>query len=251
MLKREREMKVSHAQIDYSPIDAIARIIDVANKMGDGKSIGYDVVVSAAAVAPLLLIAFSPTSLSVMSVVVVVATTSSFANRCEDGSGGNPTTSSLSSVLLAHNTVRILLVAKIAIDLADGNLIVVDVDAVVIVAVGFIMTMEVVVENAATDVMPSDDSSIIRTIIADIGDAAMVDFMIALLDTPTTATVFMVMVVNTNTIMCLAVRRDGRQAALVGVGGKFASTCKNFFRDTCPTVFLPAPPYKDIFGDFK
>jgi hypothetical protein len=207
MLKREREMKVSHAQIDYSPIDAIARIIDVANKMGDGKSIGYDVVVSADAVAPLLLIAFSPTSLSVISVVVVVATTSSFANRCEDGSGGNPTTSLLSSVLLAHNTVRILLVAKIAIDLADGNLIVVDVDAVVIVAVGFIMTMEVVVENAATDVMPSDDSSIIRTIIADIGDDAMVDFMIALLDTPTTATVFMVMVVNTNTIMCVAVRR--------------------------------------------
>ena len=110
-------------------------------------------------------------------------------------------------MLLAHNTVRILLVAKIAIDLADGNLIVVDVDAVVIVAVGFIMTMEVVVENAATDVMPSDDSSIIRTIIADIGDDAMVDFMIALLDTPTTATVFMVMVVNTNTIMCVAVRR--------------------------------------------
>lgn len=79
------------------PIDAMARIMDVANNMGDGKSMGYDVVAGVTVLVPPPFFtvvvgddddngdivptdtAFTPTSPS-----------SFFAKRCEDGSGGNP-----------------------------------------------------------------------------------------------------------------------------------------------------------------
>jgi hypothetical protein len=79
------------------PIDAMARIMDVANNMGDGKSIGYDVVAG-------VTVTVLPPSFSVVAgnddddddiVPADTAFTSTFpssffAKRCEDGSGGNP-----------------------------------------------------------------------------------------------------------------------------------------------------------------
>ncbi len=182
------------------PIDAMARSIDVANKMGDGKSMGYDFVagVTVLVVPPSFFsvavgdddddivptdTAFAPTSPS-----------SSFAKRCEDGSGGNPipslftdaflpsvSSSSQSSALLARNTTSCALF-KFANDLAVifvvefgersiGNLTIV-VAVVVVVVVFFTM----VVQNASTE---EEDVQSERRIIASrrADDTAMLDFM--------------------------------------------------------------------------
>jgi hypothetical protein len=118
----------------------------------------------------------------------------SFANRCEDGSGGNPTINSflsdaslLSSLSLARKTTCTLV--KLANDLVvvvigngervklGGNLIT-DVDADVAVAALFNTISDVHV-NASTE----NEKSESRTTTTAIDDAA--DFMVAVLNTNT------------------------------------------------------------------
>ena len=75
----------------------MARIMDVANNMGDGKSMGYDVVAGVTELVPL------PTFLVVVgddddivpadTTIAPTSPSSFFDKRCEDGSGGNPTPS--------------------------------------------------------------------------------------------------------------------------------------------------------------
>jgi hypothetical protein len=203
----------------------MARIMDVANRMGDGKSMGYDVV----AVVVELLPAPPPSLLSISDVVgdddaadadTFAPTSPSFANRCEDGSGGNPTTTSFcsdaallssSSLVLARNTTCTLV--KLANDLVvvvvvvvggkgerlklKGNLIA-DVDANADVAALF-TTIEDVHVNASTE----DEKSEKMTTTTAIDDAA--DFMVAVLNT---FVMFMVMVIIVVVVVVVIVVYD-------------------------------------------
>ncbi len=185
----------------------------MANRMGDGKSMGYDVV----AVVVELLLAPSSSLLAISDVVgdddtaadadTFVPTSPSFANRCEDGSGVNPTTTSFSSdaallssssLVLARNTTCTLvkldndLVVVVVVVVGGkgerlklkGNLIA-DVDANADVAALF-TTIEDVHVNASTE----DEKSEKMTTTTAIDDAA--DFMVAVLNT---FVMFMVMVI--------------------------------------------------------
>lgn len=180
----------------------------MANRMGDGKSMGYDVV----AVVVELLLAPPPSLLAISDVVVdddtaadtFAPTSPSFANRCEEGSGGNPTTTSFcsdaallssSSLVLARNTTCTLV--NLANDLVvvvvgngerlklDGNLIA-DVDADV---AALFTTVQDVHVNASTEDEKSED----RTTITAMDDAA--DFMVAVLNTFVMLMVIIVVVI--------------------------------------------------------
>jgi hypothetical protein len=194
----------------------MARIMDVANRMGDGKSMGYDVV----AVVVELLLAPSSSLLAISDVGgdddtaadTFPPNSPSFANRCEDGSGGNPTTTSLfslSSLVLARNTTCTLveLTNDLVVDdvvvgngerlKLKGNLIA-DVDADADVAALF-TTIEDVHVNASTE----DEKSEKMTTATAIDDAA--DFMVAVLNT---FVMFMVIIVIVVVVVVVIVVYD-------------------------------------------